>query len=179
MGFLHDAGLAQVYDQDIFALNALLEAMSARGMPVDRAARAEALHVLEDRADAILMQIRALVPEECRPLKVYKKKPSVRLPFRPSPQQLVKYLRYKGLRVPKKDGRDTIEETALRRLALSNPQDPVLPLVLAYRSNDMDRRFVVALHPDETDGVIRTTFTHDPSTLRLSSKNPSLQNIPR
>ena len=29
------------------------------------------------------------------------------------------------------------------------------------------------------DGLIRTTFTHDPSTLRLASKAPALMNLPR
>src|SRR3990167_6283901 len=140
MGWLQEAGLAGVYDRDIFGHSPLLEAMSYRGMPVLDSARHQALVALVAERTQTLERLRALIPDACLKVKVYKKKPNVLLSFVPSPQQLVIYLKHQGLRVPKKDGRDTTEETALRRLALANPQDPVLPLVLQYRSIDKDRR---------------------------------------
>ena len=178
MGWLQDIGVAEVYAHDIQGLNPLLEAMSARGMPVSLETRAQVLDAVQQQRDHLLVEIRALVPEAVCKLKVYKKKPSMRLPFVPSTQQLVTYLKHKGLRVPTKDGRDTTEETALRRLALANPQDPVLPLVLHYREVEKDRQFVEGLQPGP-DGCLHTVFTHNPSTLRLASERPNLQNLPR
>lgn len=75
MGLLHEAGLASFYTSDIWALNPLLEQMSARGMPVDQQRRLEAAKELQQERDAVLAKIRALVPRTACKEKVYKKRP--------------------------------------------------------------------------------------------------------
>lgn len=57
-------------------------------------------------------------------------------PFVPSPKGLLTYLQYKGYAVPKRDGRPTTDEAALRRLALKHEKDELFPLILQYRELD-------------------------------------------
>ena len=75
MGLLHDAGLAEVYANDLAALNPLLDAMSQRGMPVDGAVRLRIALGLQEQRQAVLNRLQALIPPECCPTKVYKKRP--------------------------------------------------------------------------------------------------------
>jgi len=64
------------------------------------------------------------------------------LPFVPSNTQLKAYAKVKGYRLPTVTDRDTgqtretADEAALRRLALTHEQDPLFPLVLRYRELD-------------------------------------------
>ena len=74
MGLLHDRGLAAVYEQDIFGLNPLLVAMGQRGMPVDERKRREAAEVLSSKRIQILDNLNQLIPDACKPLKIWKKK---------------------------------------------------------------------------------------------------------
>ena len=57
MGLLHDAGLDQVYEQDIWGLNSLLVAMGQRGMPVDAVKRFEAAQTLEEQRATALARL--------------------------------------------------------------------------------------------------------------------------
>ena len=81
MGLLHDAGLADFYLQDIHGLNPLLIAMSQRGMPLDQATREGAAKALEVERHAVLAEINQLIPLECCPKKVYKKRPQRTCPW--------------------------------------------------------------------------------------------------
>ena len=75
MGLLHDAGLAEFYTHDIHALNALLDAMSQLGMPVDAHKRLMLAHALQTKRTEALSELQRLIPLECCPKKVYKKRP--------------------------------------------------------------------------------------------------------
>ena len=76
MGLLHDAGLANIYTNDIHGLNSLLDAMGQRGMPVDEQARQNLVAELRADLDTTMAQIQALVPTACKPAKTYKHKPA-------------------------------------------------------------------------------------------------------
>ena len=138
MGLLHDAGLADFYQHDIHDLNTLLDAMSRRGMPIDEQARLELVAELQAELDATMAHIQALVPDECKPKKVYKRKPTVVLPFVLSHKGLLAYCVHKGYAVPLKPkravggSRPTLDDAALVKIALAHPRDTVLPLVLRH-----------------------------------------------
>lgn len=118
-------------------------------------------------------------------------------PFTPSLTQLTAYQRATGhdpVLTRDRDKRITFDEDALKTLQRRYPQDPLYPQVLEYRAVDKllgtyvgrwesDHhtgigRWVGGM-PVDRDGRVRTTYTHNPSTLRLSSQSPNLQNIPR
>ena len=178
MGLLHDRGLAGVYEQDVFGLNPLLIAMGQRGMPVDEAKRREAAEALSEQRLQILDNLNTLIPDACKPVKVWKKKrkewgdvpPTTitierrsvtkratkklpersvgvavyheRLAFNPSPKQLQRYMRYQNYPLPKRTDRFSgqskvsLDEAAVRRLALKYEDDRVWVLVLQYRETD-------------------------------------------
>ena len=58
------------------------------------------------------------------------------LPFTPSNDQMKRYAKFKGYKLPVRDGRETANETALRRLALRHETDALFPLILRYRELD-------------------------------------------
>ena len=58
------------------------------------------------------------------------------LSFTPSNDQMKRYCKVKGYKLPVKDGRETADETALRRLALKHETDALFPLILKYRELD-------------------------------------------
>jgi DNA polymerase I-like protein with 3'-5' exonuclease and polymerase domains len=116
--------------------------------------------------------------------------------FVPSNAQMLSYaqqqghvLRYtKGVKSKAKERRVTFDDMALGELRKAYPADPLYPLVGEYREIEKllgtyvgyveDGRWVGG-PPCDFAGVVHTLFTHAPSTLRLSSRNPNLQNIPR
>ena len=190
MGLLQDASLADFYTTDLHAINPLLEAMGQRGMSVDPTVRASLAAELHTKLAETLTRLRALIPPECCPTKIYKRQPVpaldtfvvthtviqryctyctvarpnkrhtcfkthpalahvgervvdvpqwVRsLPFVPSPNGLLTYIKHKGYALPSKynrktgERRETSDEAALLRLALTT-EDPVLAAVLEYR----------------------------------------------
>lgn len=89
----------------------------------------------------------------------------------------------------KKENRITFDEPAIYRLMKQYPADTLYPLILENREyQKLLSTYVGQLQPDGTvrgglpvgsDGLIRTLFTHNPSTLRSASQNPNLQNLPR
>ena len=118
----------------------------------------------------------------------------IRLPFVVSPKGLLTYFKYKGYAIPTKYDRSTgqkrftSDEGALLRIALAH-EDPVCAAVLRFRDVDKQLSTYVG-RPDgkggvsgglrvTSDGLVHTVFKHDPSTLRLSSAAPNLQNLPR
>ena len=75
MGLLKEAGLDQLYLQDVWGLNPLLDAMGQRGMPVDGQKRLEAAQARDVERQTAMAELQRLVPAECCPVKVYKKQP--------------------------------------------------------------------------------------------------------
>jgi DNA polymerase I-like protein with 3'-5' exonuclease and polymerase domains len=136
MGLLQDTKLADLYTHDLAGLNPLLNAMSQRGMPVDAGRREAVAQALQQERQDVLAQMQLLVPDEARRLKIYKRKANVVLPFVPSNDQMKRYCQFKGYKLPVRDGRETADEAALRRLALKHEADPLFPLILQYRGVD-------------------------------------------
>lgn len=84
----------------------------------------------------------------------------------------------------------TFDEKAILQLIKRYPKDALYPQILEFRGvqkllstyvgvTDLDSGRVIGGMPVGVDGRIRTTFNHNPSTLRLASQDPNLQNLPR
>ena len=150
MGLLHDAGLSDFYQRDIHNLNPLLDAMSQRGVPVDEQARQMLVTELQADLDTTMAQIQALVPDACKPKKVYKRKPTVVLPFVLSRKGLLAYCMQKGYTMQTKPNRakggsrPTMDDAALLKVTLAHPEDAVLPLVRRYRELGDQLKWLVA-----------------------------------
>lgn len=92
--------------------------------------------------------------------------------------------------VNRKEARVTYDENALKSLRKKYPNDPLYPLIGEFRGTqkllttyvgitDADTGRIRGGMPVGNDGRIHTTYTHNPSTLRLASQRPNLTNIPR
>lgn len=106
-------------------------------------------------------------------------------PFNPaSPQQLLDYITWKGLKGGKskksKTEQASTDVKVLEGLAKTT-KDPFYALVLKFRDVEKVRGTYVEGIADRlgADGRLHPSFLHVPSTLRLSCVNPNLQNITR
>ncbi len=108
----------------------------------------------------------------------------VREDFNPgSHKQILGYMKAKGLAGrpnPKsKSGLPSTDKDTLRRLAR---RDPLFRLILDWREVDkINSTYVIPNLQrvgDSGDGRIHPSFRHTPSTMRLSSHDPNIQNIP-
>jgi uracil-DNA glycosylase len=100
-------------------------------------------------------------------------------PFKPSSQQLIRYMKHKGHPVPKKSktDKDTSEAKELERLA-KRTHDPLYRKVIWYREvRLMKTTFVDGWQPT-SDMRVHTTFKFAPATGQLSSSDPNVQNAP-
>lgn len=177
---LQQKGIYQGYKRHIVDLEPVLRAMSGRGMPVN----AEAFAAVEAQLTADMVRLtaemQALVPDECKVVKVYKKKPSVVLPWKPSAQSLIKYMRFRGHTVPIniKTDKETSNALELKRLAKSTG-DPLYKKVLEYRK----AQTILSNHIENwrpgSDSRVHSTFYYDPATGQLSSRRPNVQNAPK
>lgn len=103
------------------------------------------------------------------------------LPFNPdSPQQLLASILGKGHQPgkAKKTKKPTTNAETLRKLARAT-RDPFYQHILDYRGiTKVHGTYVVGIERRlGEDGRVHSTFTHKPSTHRLSSVNPNLQNV--
>jgi DNA polymerase I-like protein with 3'-5' exonuclease and polymerase domains len=83
----------------------------------------------------------------------------------------------------------TFDESAIMKLMKAHPLDPLYPKILEHREYQKLLSTYIGITQDDgrvrggmpvgLDGRIHTLFTHNPSTLRLASQNPNLQNLPR
>lgn len=107
----------------------------------------------------------------------------LRMPFTPHPVQLTRYAEHHGHDVPLNWENDpptpTFDDDALRDLQIKYPTDPLYPMIKKYRAVERALSTYVNGLQVGTDGRIHTEFGHKPLTLRLSSKNPAMQNWPR
>jgi len=114
------------------------------------------------------------------------------LDFKISKTSLERYQKVFGHEaiINRKESRVTYDENALKSLRKKYPNDPLYPLIGEFRGTqkllstyvgitDMDSGRIRGGMPVGSDGRVHTTFSHNPSTLRLASQNPNLQNLPR
>jgi DNA polymerase I-like protein with 3'-5' exonuclease and polymerase domains len=156
----------------------LFEHTTERGMPVSPARHAEVAAQLDAELAALEAQMQVLVPDELKPLKVCKKKPSYRLLFKPSTPQLTKYMRARNHPVPVhwKRKTETTEQDELKRLA-KRTKDPLYQVVLDYR----DARTLRSNHLHNwrpgSDGRVHPTFYYT-STGQMEARRPNTMNAP-
>ena len=119
----------------------------------------------------------ALVPTTVQERRYY-----VRDSFNPSsPTQILEYMKAKGFEGGRnhksKTGLPSTDEDTLQRLA---KRDPFFRHILTWRSlGKLDSTYATGLLARADSGSrVHSRFTHVPSTWRLSSVDPNLQNIP-
>lgn len=100
-------------------------------------------------------------------------------PFKPSSQQLIRYMKHKGHPVPKKakTDKDTSEARELERLSRKT-HDPLYKKVIWYREVRLMKATFVDGWVPSSDGRVHTTFKFAPATGQLSSSDPNVQNAP-
>lgn len=89
----------------------------------------------------------------------------------------------------RKEKKVTFDEAAIMRLVKQYPKDPLYPSILEHRGLQKLLGTYIGVTgmqggvrggmPVGKDGRIHTQYTHNPSTLRLASQSPNLQNLPR
>lgn len=137
MGLIADMQLRGVwgaYQRYVLTLEPILLATTERGLPISADRHREVTAEFEAELTQLYETMQTLVPDEVKTLKVCKKKPSYRLPFKPSNQALVRYMRYRGHPVPKswKTEKDTTAQDELSRLE-RDTHDPLYKCVREYR----------------------------------------------
>lgn len=99
------------------------------------------------------------------------------LPFKASAEQLIRYLKFKGYKVPRtlKTKRETTGKKELQEL-WERTGDELLGSTVRSRSyRKMLTNDIPNWLPD-SDGLVRTTFKFDPPSWQLNSSNPNIQN---
>jgi uracil-DNA glycosylase family 4 len=104
----------------------------------------------------------------------------VRFPWNPnSTKQVRDYLKFKGYPVPKhhKTGEATTGKDELERLWKKHPRDPVLKAIVESREHEkMIGTYIDGFAPDP-DLRVRSHFGFKPSSGRLSSDSPNMENV--
>lgn len=171
-------GLSGGYSRYVVAIERVLAAASRRGMPVSPAAHAQVSADFEAECAAHLALIQRLVPDEAKQLTKWKRKPNVRLPFKPSNQALIRYMKFKGHSVPKhfKTGKDTTGEDELRRLAKATG-DPLYSAVIDYRDAKTMRSNHLKNWAPQPDGRVHPIF-YFTAIGQLEARRPNTMNAP-
>lgn len=127
-------GVWAAFVRYVLTLEPILLTTTRRGLPISVTRHAEVTAEFEAELTQLYTQMQTLVPDDVKTLKVCKKKPSYRLPFKPSNQALVRYMRFRGHPVPKswKTEKDTTAQDELGRLEKSTG-DPLYRCVREYR----------------------------------------------
>ena len=100
------------------------------------------------------------------------------LPFKPSPPQLIKYMRYRGHKVPKVIGgdADTTAKLFIERMA-RDYKDGLYKGLLEYRSlQKMRGTYLWSLGDDNR---VHPTFLFSPATGQLAARAPNVMTIPK
>lgn len=116
--------------------------------------------------------------------------------FTPSNLRMTQYAKHAGhklvLKVEKgtdDDGSPTFNEEAVREMMRHYPKDPLYPLVLQYRGFEKLLGYTGTWNPETAsftggwpvwdDGCLHPVFNGNPSTWRLASSEPNVNQIPR
>lgn len=112
------------------------------------------------------------------------------LKFKLSNQSLQSYqkaLRHQAI-VDRRENKITFDKKAIADLVKKYPKDPLYPLILEFREvQKLLGTYIGVTQIDGSvkggmrtgrDGRIHTSYSHNPSTLRLASQEPNMQNIP-
>jgi len=189
-------------------LQPILNEMGQSGVLLDQEKRKEFRAAIEEDRRKIDEEIQKAVPANLRPFKPRRKVGSdavLGLPVKAgspdvvwgysaegewgeshsflynSSQQVLKYIKAQGHPVPRnyKTGKDTTGKDDLESLAKRYPKDPVYRRIIEARElHKVIGQYIDGYAPG-TDGRVRTTFTQKPSTWRLASEGPNVQNVRR
>jgi hypothetical protein len=199
-------GVWDGYERYVYHLRPILERMERRGIPVNDERRIAFGSELDAAAAVTDAEMQLLVPDEIKnvhPKQGYKREPKVldglvqrtfgidtvngvdvvrycRIePFKPSSQQLIRYMKHRGHPVPinLKKGRETSEAKELERLARKT-HDPLYRKVIWYREVRLMKSTFVDGWAPGPDGRVHSTFTYGPATWQLGSRDPNVQNAP-
>ncbi len=193
------------YEKQVRSLQPLLVDMSRRGMPVALAdyvrVEGEVVKTMNERN----ARMQDLVPEAMKkrhPARGYVRTPKDTtgmvqqtfiskqgdavtrwcrvLPFKPSHEQLIGYMRERGHTVPKafKSEDETTAELELRRLAKAT-RDPLYEAVLEYREWHTIAKNHLPMWLPGPDNRVHPTFLFAPAQGQLSSRRPNAQNAPK
>lgn len=173
-------GLTTAYNKFVIQLEPVLQAMTRRGIPVAPAEHKRVTAELLQSVAMVEQEMQALVPDEAKKLTKWKKKPNVRLPFKPSAQQLINYMKFRGHAVPRafKTDKETTAELELKRLAKST-KDPLYEKVIEYRELKTLLTNHVANWTPGPDGRVHPTFYYDTGTGQLGARRPNSMNAPK
>lgn len=249
-GAMLKRGILRGYENHIQKLWPILEVMSARGLPIDRASQDE----FGTKLDALLIEfdtkLQAVYPEHLRnvnpkngfvklpkdtagmiqrdfAVKIALKVPCARcvdsdgvvpkkiedglgalikcpvckgkgliksgafrtetirrwcepLPFKPSQDQIIRYIKWRGHKVPKAIGenRDTTSKLMMDRLA-KQTKDPLYSGLLEFRGvQKMKTTYVDNWHPSIQDGRVHAIFKFSPATGQLAATDPNILTMP-
>jgi uracil-DNA glycosylase family 4 len=113
------------------------------------------------------------------------------LEFKLSPKRLIAYQKVRKHKpiIDRKEKKVTFNADAIEKLRKYYPLDPLYPRILEFRKVQKllstyvgvtdERGRVVGGMPIGKDGRIHTVYGRDASTLRFTSEDPNLQNLPR
>ena len=206
---LQKEGRWDAFIHHVVELDPILKQMGRAGVLVDQDKRAAFRAKMQEELDEIDKEIQSVTPAEVRPFKPRRKVPSDAVLGGPlqasdvdavwdydrntgewgirkaflygSSKQLIAYMRHQKHPVPKnhKTQADTTGKADLDKLAKRYPKDPLYKLVVQAREHQkLIGTYIDGYEPD-VDGRVRTTFTFKPSTGRLASEHPNVQNIPK
>lgn len=113
------------------------------------------------------------------------------LPFKVSKKRLTSYqgfLKHQAI-IDRKERKVTFNADAITKLVKQYPKDPLYPTILEHRKVNKLLSTYVGVTDDKgrlqggmpvgTDGRIHTVYGRDASTLRFTSEDPNLHNLPR
>jgi len=188
-------------------LQPILQEMGQAGVLLNQDKRTEFRAAMKADLDGVNNEIQQAIPRDLRPFKPRRKVPrdavlgaavktgqdefvwdcdsdtgewGIRSVFLySSPRQVLGYIKAQGHPVPRnyKTGKDTTGKDDIEALARKYPKDPLYPRIIQARElQKVIGQYIDGYEPDK-DGKIRTTFTQKPSTWRLASEQPNVQNI--
>jgi uracil-DNA glycosylase family 4 len=174
---LEAEGRWQAFERHCVDTFPILIRMSEAGVMLDLDHQRKFRTRLELERDDALDKLQEMVPEEVKPVKHYKRKADVVLPFNPaSPKQVKELIQYLGLPIPKGKGADK-ESTEAKHLKKLVKKNPIFRTILDYR--ERAKLIDAYMWSCKEDGRVHTTFAFHPSTWRKSSRDPNVQTVPK